>query len=317
MQPSFDTRLEILRASGLRDPIDHRRMRRAIQRGEWMRLAPGSYARVADWRAMLPHERHRVRVLEVARRLRPPAVLSHRAAAALWGMDLLGTWPSAVEVTVERASGGRSSGVVRRRALGLGGLATVPLWRHRVTTPAQTALDLARALPFMQGLCAVDQAVWMRRPGGALTTLGEIRSLLDHADPRRGDARARAVLAFASPLADNVRESQARVLLARMGFPAPRLQERRVLPSGRVVFGDFYFPEHDHWAELDGQGKYRGAPGDPRSPADIVIDEKNRENEIRRLVRGFSRWEPADLDHPRRLYDILTADGLPSRLPRP
>ncbi len=48
-----------------------------------------------------------------------------------------------------------------------------------------------------------------------------------------------------------------------------------------------------------------------------MIDEKNRENEIRREVRGFSRWDCADLEHPRRLYDILTGDGLRSALPRP
>ena len=51
--------------------------------------------------------------------------------------------------------------------------------------------------------------------------------------------------------------------------------------------------------------------------AAIVIDEKNRENEIRREVRGFSRLEATDADHPRRVYDILTRDGLRSRLPRP
>ena len=54
-----------------------------------------------------------------------------------------------------------------------------------------------------------------------------------------------------------------------------------------------------------------------RDPAAIVIDEKNRENEIRREVRGFSRLEATDADHPRRVYDILTRDGLRSRLPRP
>ena len=100
--------------------------------------------------------------------------------------------------------------------------------------------------------------------------------------------------------------------------PLPRLQERRVLRSGRLVFGDLYFPEEDHWLELDGRGKYRSPEfGPDRDAAEIAIDEKNRENEIRREVRGFSRLEPADLDHPRRVYDILTADGLRATRPRP
>ncbi|QKJ21221.1 hypothetical protein HQM25_11770 [Microbacterium hominis] len=188
---------------------------------------------------------------------------------------------------------------------------------HRVTTPAQTALDLARILPFARAVSILDQALWTARPGGPLATRDEILALWDGA-PHRGNPRALRAIEFANPLAANPRESQSRVVLAQLGFPWPRLQERRVLRSGRVVFGDFYFPEHDHWGEFDGEGKYRSPEfGSTRDAAQIVIDEKNRENEIRREVRGFSRWEPADADHPRRLYDILVADGLPSALPRP
>ena len=68
---------------------------------------------------------------------------------------------------------------------------------------------------------------------------------------------------------------------------------------------------------MGGRGKYLSPEFTEKRPtAEIVIDEKNRENEIRRTVRGFSRWEPSDIT-PRRLYDILTADGLHSPLPRP
>ncbi|UUT35687.1 hypothetical protein [Microbacterium elymi] len=84
------------------------------------------------------------------------------------------------------------------------------------------------------------------------------------------------------------------------------------------MFGDFYFPDADHWGEVDGRGKYLSPEfGVDRNPAAIVIDEKNRENEIRREVRGFSRWEAKDADDPRRLWDILTGDGLPCAKPRP
>lgn len=193
-----------------------------------------------------------------------------------------------------------------------------PWGRHRVTTPAQTALDLARVLPFVEGVAVVDQAIQSGRPGGALTTRAEIEGLWALDAAHRGNPRASRAISFANPLAANVRESQSRVVLARLGFPTPRLQERRVLRSGRLVYGDFFFPAYDHWAELDGRGKYRSPDfGADRDPAAIAIDEKNRENEIRREVRGFSRWEPFDADNPRLLYDILTSDGLPSCLPRP
>lgn len=250
--------------------------------------------------------------------MRRPAVLSHFAAASIHGIDVLGPWPQLVDVTVPRSSGGRSSGDVRRRTREHGEPETQPWGRHRVTTPAQTALDLARALPFVDGVAVVDQAIRQERPGGALTTRAEIERLWELDNRHRGNPRALRAISFANPLAANVRESQSRVLLARLGFPTPRLQERRVLRSGRLVFGDFYFPTYDHWAELDGRGKYRSPDfGADRDPVAIVIDEKNRENEIRREVRGFSRWEPVDADNPRVLYDILTSDGLPSCLPRP
>ena len=141
---------------------------------------------------------------------------------------------------------------------------------------------------------------------------------MEESAPRRGDVRARRVIDSAETLAANVRETQGRVVIAQLGFPASRPQERRELRSGRVVFGDRYFPEYDHWLEIDGRGKYLSPEfGPDRDPGEIVIDEKNRENEIRREVRGFSRLEATDFDHPRRVYDILTADGLPSSKPRP
>lgn len=316
MQPDGTTLVAVVRRRDQLEAVDDRRRRRKVTSGEWVKVVAGAYARSKTWRRLRPEERHRVRVLEIMRRLQHPTVVSHLSAAVLWGIDVLGEWPSTLDVITERRSGGRSGGAVRRHALGLEGVERIPFRGHFVTTPAQTALDLARSLPFVRAVSAVDQALWAKRRGGPLTTKGEIFALMDAA-PRRGDARARRVIRFASHLADNVRESQNRVVVVHLGFPEPRLQERRVLPSGRVAYGDMYFVDFDHWVEIDGRGKYRGAYDDDRDPADIVIDEKNRENEIRRVVRAFSRWEATDADDPALIYAILTGDGLPSSKPPP
>jgi hypothetical protein len=311
--------IDIVRRSDRRnDPLDDRRLRAALASGEWVKVAPGAFARASEWNALKPIERHRLRVVETLRRMRGPVVVALHAAAALHDMDVLGEWPERVDVMVARTSGGRSSGSIRRHTVDLTAIEFEPFGRHQITAPAQTALDLARTLPHVEGVAAVDQAIRASRQGGALASQSDLLATLESAHPRRGDVRAQRAVAFADPLAANVRESQSRVVIARLGFPRPRLQERRILWSGRLVYGDFYFPSHDHWAELDGRGKYTSPEfGSERSAADIVIDEKNRENEIRREVRGFSRWEPRDVDTPRRLYDILTGDGLPSALPRP
>ncbi|HOQ22130.1 hypothetical protein [Microbacterium paulum] len=308
----------IARTRELHDPPDYRRLKRRLHSGSWCRVAPGAYARASEWEALRPIQRHAVRVGEEALRVDAPVVFSHFAAAAIWGIDVLGEWPTRVEVRIPRATGGRSSGAIRRRALGIDGLELAEWRDHRVTSPAQTVVDLAHDLPFARAVSAIDQAIWRDRPGGALTTKDAVLDVLNGTPARSGSARARRAVQASEPLAANVRETQMRVLVQDLGFARPRLQERRVLASGRLVFGDLYFVEADHWVEIDGRGKYLSPQfGTGRDPAAIVIDEKNRENEIRREVRGFSRLEATDADHPRRVYDILTRDGLRSRLPRP
>jgi hypothetical protein len=308
--------ITVIRRADSLEPIDNRRLRRAVEAGAWVPVAPGAYADGAGWRALDSIERHRLRVVESGRRLQRGTVVSHFAAAAVWGIDMPGAWPRSVDVRVARATGGRSSGVVRRHAIG-DECASVAWDRLRLTTPAQTAIDIARVSTFLTGVAVMDQALWERRPGGALATRTEMELLIART-PQRGDGKVHRALAASATLSDNVRETQSRLVIARLGFPAPRLQERRVLRTGRVVFADLYFPDHDHWCEIDGRAKYR----DPRflggrTPEQAVIDEKNRENEIRREVRAFSRWEAADADHPRRLYDLLTLAGLPASRPRP
>ena len=302
----------------MRDLVEYRRLRRAVAEGTWMRLIAGVYVSVSEWTALTPLERHRVRVSEVARRLDPGSVVSHFAAAATWEIDVLGSWPAQIDVYRDGISGAHSSGNVRVHAVGGSPPATLSWGNHVVTSPAQTVLDLARRLPFIEAVATLDQGMWSGRPGGALTSADEIRELAMRFATRRGTPRALQALDAAEREAANVRETQARIVIASLGFPHMRLQERRILPSGRLVYGDLYMPEVDHWIEVDGRGKYLSPQyTQGRSTADIVLDEKDRENEIRRVVRGFTRLGARDADNPRRVYDILIQAGLTSTRPRP
>lgn len=290
---------------------------RAVRRRELIRVGPGTYANHAEWEALKGIDRHRARVLAAARRCGSGAVFSHHAAAALWGISILGEWPSAVDITVERATGGRSTGQIRRHASGLDALQVVDLDGMLVTSPAQTVLDLARSLPFAGGVAAMDSALHGKRKPRPLAEKDDLVELAARASGRLV-AQVRAVAAFATDLSDSVQESHSRVLIRDLGFPAPELQVSFALPRGGRADTDFYWREHDHAGECDGRAKYR----DPeylrgRRPEDVVIEEKNRENELRRVVGTLSRWEPAELYTPRRFYDRLTRDGLPSRRPRP
>jgi hypothetical protein len=299
------------------EPVNDRRLRARIAKGEVIRIAPGSFAVRADWDRLTPMARHAQRVWEAAARARSQLRASHWAAAALHGIDMIGTWPTRIDASVEVASGGRSSGTFRRHGRHLPDVSTMPWQRHAVTTPLQTAVDLMASSRFLEGVVAADQALWAKRPEGALVAASELRDLAATVKGR-GSARAVRAAQFATGLSDSVRESHSRVLISVMGFPEPELQARFVLSDGRDAFTDFFWQEHRHIGEFDGAGKYR----DPallrdRTPEEVLLEEKDREDDLRRQVDAFSRWRLPALRSPRLLFDILHDAGLPTTKHRP
>ena len=202
------------------EPVSDRRLRIRIDRGEIQRIAPGSFVDTAEWRSLRPIARHAQRVWEAASRLSPGQTLSHFAAAALHGIDILGTWPDVIDLTIDRTSGGRSTGSIRRHARDLDDDHTVPWGRHRVTSPLRTTVDLMSSLRLIEAVPIADQALWQRRDGGALVEASDLTAMA-HSRSGRGAARAARAADFATSLADSVRESQSRVLIDVMGFRTP------------------------------------------------------------------------------------------------
>lgn len=293
-------------------------LRRFVARGDIVRIGPGSYLPEKHWGKLEPIDQHRVRVLEAVDRSRRTLILSHYAAAAMWGIRILGMWPSRIDVVADQSAGGRSSGVFARHSTTLDDLVIVERDGLLLTSPAQTVVDLARSMRFADAVATMDSALHQRRTGGALCTRDEIDERVAQCAGRRGYRRASAAAAFATPLSDSTEESHSRVQIHQLGFPAPELQVQIRLPSGRMALPDFLWRDLDHAGECDGRSKYT----DPnflrgRTAAEAVIDEKNRENELRQVVGRVSRWEPRHLYPPRQLYDILVHDGLPSSKPRP
>lgn len=293
-------------------------VRRALRRGTLVRVSAGTYADATSWRELEPIEQHRARVIAVAGRLKSEPVFSHFAAAALWGIRILGRWPQLVDVTIERASGGRSDGALRRHCVGRDGIDVVDHSGLLVTSPAQTAVDLARMLPFTDAVVSLDSALWRRRLPKPLATRDDIERRVDVVVGTRGYRGALAASGFASALSDSPEESHSRAQIHALGFPTPVLQRKFALAQGRYAEVDFYWERFSHIGECDGRSKYR----DPtllrgRSSEEVFFAEKGRENELRRQVRGFSRWEPSELYRPQLFFDCLTKDGLPSSKPRP
>lgn len=306
--------VSIVRRGDALDPAaEDRRIGRLVRAGVLVRVTRGSFAPADEWAALSPMARHAQFVWEIAARMSPGAVFSHTSAAALHGMDRIGPWPDYAEIGGETTMG--NSGVIRRRRRAIDASEAAVWQRHFVTTPTRTAIDLA-ATGYLDGVVAADQALWTRRPGGALATGADLLRAAETFAGRAG-ARVLRVAAFARPGADSVRESHSRVLIAALGFPEPELQHPIHLPGGRA-FTDFWWPEHHHAGEFDGTGKYT----DPRllrgrTPRQALLAEKDRGDQIRRQVRALSRWRTPDLERPARLYDILRGDGLPASRARP
>jgi hypothetical protein len=297
--------------------INESRLRRLVESRDVIRIAPGSYVWRRHWEPVTLIERHAQKVWEAAARLEPGAVFAYAAAAAVRGNDILGEWPTTIDVSVPEVGGGRSTGLVRRHSHRYEVTDVVPWGDHFLTSPARTVLDIAATRPFAHGVAAIDQALWEQRPGGPLLTMDELSDAADDY-AGRGRVRARKAAEFAQSRASNVRESESRVLMHQLGFPDPVLQQRFELPSGRVAFSDFWWPDLRIAGELDGITKYLDpSMRNGRTPAQVLIDEKDREDELRRVVAGLARWRTPTLDHPAQLWDILTAAGLPSTRRRP
>ncbi|MDQ7903302.1 DUF559 domain-containing protein [Phytohabitans sp. ZYX-F-186] len=124
-----------------------------------------------------------------------------------------------------------------------------------VTTPLRTAFDVARSLPRVEAVVAVDALL-----GKQMVTLPK---LIDYAAGRsrwRGMPRLREVLALAEPLTESPMESRLRLLIVDAGLPRPVAQHEIFNSKGRLLGrADLAYPgwriaieyEGDHHRERD------------------------------------------------------------------
>jgi hypothetical protein len=89
----------------------------------------------------------------------------------------------------------------------------------RVTTPARTALDLARRYPKGVAVAAVDALA-----GATELKSADVDSLIDRYRGRRGMKAARAALDLVDGGAQSPKETWLRLLLMRAGLPRPQTQ---------------------------------------------------------------------------------------------
>jgi putative AbiEi antitoxin of type IV toxin-antitoxin system/transcriptional regulator with AbiEi antitoxin domain of type IV toxin-antitoxin system/uncharacterized protein DUF559 len=202
----------------------------------------------------------------------PGAALSHRSAAALWGIR---PYSGRIELTVPAARRKSHLFIARRSSL-------EPDERTAergipATTPARTLLDLAAVLEHDHQLDkAIRQAEYLR-----IFDAKELERLLQRHPRRPGIQRLRKSIATASAgmtITRSELEDRFRALLLRADLPTPIMNAAIELGEHTPVEVDALWPEHQLVAELDSRGVHDTAGA----------FEADRLRDRRLAVRGYT-----------------------------
>ncbi len=299
----------LIRARDLRElgvhPSSVQRLERA---GVLVRVRAGVYAKRDEWHSLTRDDRYRLLIVATAGAARHPLVVSHRAAAAMHRLPMLGPAPMLVETAAQgRAGGRRTSNVTTRRAGPAPTVATID--GVACTSLLRTLIDVAVSEPLVHSVPMLDVA--LARPG---ITKRALALELEQVDPTRGRAKAEHAIAFADHRAGSPGESVSRVRIHELGFEAPELQVRFDGILGSYALVDFYWRGIRLIGEFDGRLKYsRSRSVSGLDPAQVVYEEKLREDALRRVGERMVRWAWSTAWAPRELHRLLTEFGVPTR----
>ena len=287
----------------LRLGIGPTQLRRLTRDGELERLRRGAYA---DPEYLGAVERHLRLIAATIPQLRDGAILSHASAGVLHGLPVPASLLDQVWVTGSSKGGGHARKFLHELKAPLlpgdveefGGL--------MVTKLGRTVVDLGRRLPFDDAIVAADAALHIGLEPAAL------RMQLDAWPRRRSIARARKALALADGRSESPGETRSRVLMWRLGLPAPDLQYE-IRTAGRTFRSDFAWEDRGLLGEFDGKVKYAELLRPGERPEDAVMREKRREQLLRAEGWWVIRWTMADLHDPagfRRIIETGFANAL-------
>lgn len=178
----------------------------------------------------------------------PHVFLSHRTAAAIWG--LLRTLPAEVEVSVV---GRRSSSREGLRVHRIQSIDPSEVRQHQglwVSSPARAVLEIAATGTAKEVARAIDEGLAHR-----LFTPPELRGVLERNRPCRGAARLAEIIGdeTATATGRSRMEKDLLRLLRDAGLPLPETN----VPFGRFEL-DFFWPRERLAVELDSYRFHRG-----------------------------------------------------------
>ncbi len=232
--------LEQARRGGLSDDA----VRRRVSSGRWARVRPGVFRMAGSPISWL--QQLKAATLWAG----AGAAVSHRTAAALWGMD--GFSPGKVEITVQRSASPRASPMIVHRSSKLKVRERIEISGIPVTSAERTLLDLGSVV----SIDRVEEALecCLRRRWGSHASLRELLSLCHSG--RRGTAALRTLLHRQGShviATESLLETRLLKLLRVAGLPLPERQVE-VREGGRLIARlDFAYPVERVALEADGE----------------------------------------------------------------
>jgi hypothetical protein len=264
----------------------------------WTRLRRGAYALTAYVESLSPAQRHVLVFRAVAARLDGPVVAAGPTALAALNVPVWGFRLSAVHVHRDEGKTARTDAGVVHHTGHLRDQDILEVDGILVALPSRSLVDAARMLPFEAGVVLADGVLRLLLPDVA-----ESMAILESQRDWPGSIVASRVLKFADGRSATVGESRGRVLIARLGLPAPRLQRQIVDSDGELIATtDYYFEGLDTAGEFDGRLKYGRALYEQSGSledvdlGDVVWQEKRREDAVRDEGNEMVRIVWSELD---------------------
>jgi hypothetical protein len=237
----FDRQRGVASSGQILNYLTRRGFEALVNSGALERIWQGIYCRGE------PDDLARLRGLDLSCGVEVPACLG--TAASLYGFDT--EEPADLHVLSPPGSRLRSADglVVHRRD----GAPLVKRGERLATSPAWTAVEVARALRRPRALATLDAAL----RSGTCQRIDLWRAIAQQSG-RRGIVTVRNLVSLADGLAESPMESEARLAMIDGGLPSPMLQYEIFDGNGKLRRVDFAWPEERVAVEYDGLDWHSG-----------------------------------------------------------
>lgn len=285
-------------------PVD--RLYRAVRAGAVHRLSPAIFLvsgeKDQDGASWAAQSRDSILRAQGAALALPNCAVSAATAALLHGLPVPLSGVGLGHVTDPSGSSGLRRGV-RVHSAALPQDHVMVLDGLRVTTPARTAIDIARAATLPESLICmdgvlrryIDQArdgclplrMAVHDPDLINAARAHVAHVLEDMCGWPGTRTARRALELADPAAESALESESRGVLIERGVPRPECGFPIEGADGRTYWADMAWRGGRVIGECDGLIKY----ADPRA----LYEEKRRQEAIENAGSRVIRWTRSEV----------------------